>query len=94
MLLLASFKATFHSASFEIPVRPMHEDQMMPTEKSVMRWWYTLIFTHQTLRSFKTRSESNLQGLQNARFSELPGALPSGRPSGLCPEATEGLKFP
>ena len=59
VFIVSVLKATFHS-DFEIPVRPMHEDQMMPTrlmptEKRVMCGWYTLIFTHQTQRSFKIR---------------------------------------
>ena len=48
-------KGYFHAAIFESPVRPTHENQMIPTEKRVMRSRYILVFTHRTHWSFKTR---------------------------------------
>ena len=47
---------TQRTAIFENLVLPMLEDQMMPTKKRVMCWRYTVIFTHQRLKTCRVKS--------------------------------------
>ena len=46
-------KATFHSASFEHPVRPMHKDQSVPSTYYMLLGRYHLIYKHRTYRILK-----------------------------------------